>query len=622
MKRRIIWGLLTFLILISMLLASCGKTTTVAPTTTQSTTTTTTTSTTPVTSTSTTITTTTVTTSTSTTGKWWDSLGTPQYGGTLINRGTQNINSWDPYLGTGGTTGYDIYLECPFTGDYTTDPDIWDFSNSALPWNYITGFMLKSWETPNAYTVIFHLREDVYWQNIAPANGRQLVASDVVFHYNRQLGLGGGYTTPSPYYSAIAAWQPLQSVVATDKFTVTFNWKPGTSQVSILGIMMATGADNSIECPEAVTQWGNLNDWHHAIGTGPYILTDFVGDSSVTYTRNPNYWAHDMRWPQNKLPYIDTVKTLIIANNNTALAAFRVGKLDAYGGVPTANALALMKTNPEIVVKQVPLGTELTLDPRNDVAPFNNLKVRIALQHAINIPLIAQTYYQGYAVPWPASLTQNQMGIGGWGVGYLNWPQSTKDEYTYDPALATKMLADAGFASGIKTTFILQTDADQDLFLIVQSQLAAVNVTYDTTVMDSTSWQAYVLTGRKQMGLCARNQGILGFNFEILRQFMRFGTGPSYGTNYIQVNDTVCQKAYNDYQAVQTIEDARKILNDLNLYVATQHFAISISQPTSFNMVQPWVKGNPGRNTLGNCTFRSPGVIIWIDSAMKTSLGH
>jgi peptide/nickel transport system substrate-binding protein len=540
----------------------------------------------------------------------------------LINRGTQNINAWDPYLGTGGTTGYDIYLECPFTGDYTTDPNIWDFSNSALPWNYITGFLIKSWETPNAYTVIMHLREDVYWQNIAPVNGRQLVANDIVFHYNRQLGLGGGFTAVSPYYSGIAAWQPLLSVVATDKFTVTFNWKQGTSPVSILGIMMATGADNSIECPEAVTLWGNLNDWHHGIGTGPFIVSDFVSDSSITYTKNPGYWAHDMRWPQNKLPYIDTVKTLIIPTAATGLAAFRVGKIDGYGGVPVTSAMTLMKTNPEIIVKQVPLGTELTLDPRNDVAPFSNLKVRIAMQHAINIPLIAQTYYQGFATPWPATLTQSQMAAGGWGVAYPDWPQSTKDEYNYDPALAKQMLADAGFPNGLKTTFVLENDADQDLYQIVISQLAAVGITMDVTVMDSSSWQAYVLTGRKQMGLCARNQGLMGFNFEILRQFMRYGTGPSYGTNYIQVNDPVPQKAYNDYQTVQSIDAARKLLNDLNLYVATQHYAISIAQPSSFNMVQPWIKGNPGRNTMGNCTFRSPGVIIWIDKDLKTSLGH
>jgi len=38
---------------------------------------------------------------------------------------------------------------------------------------------------------------------------------------------------------------------------------------------------------EAVSLWGNLNDWHHAIGTGPFILTDFVDSSSASFVRNP-----------------------------------------------------------------------------------------------------------------------------------------------------------------------------------------------------------------------------------------------------------------------------------------------------------------------------------------------
>ena len=68
------------------------------------------------------------------------------------------------------------------------------------------------------------------------------------------------------------------------------------------------GADRTIENPEAVKQWGDLTDWHHAIGTGPFILTDFVGGSSATLVKNPNYWGYDERYPQNQLPYVDSVK--------------------------------------------------------------------------------------------------------------------------------------------------------------------------------------------------------------------------------------------------------------------------------------------------------------------------
>jgi len=536
----------------------------------------------------------------------------------------QNITQWDPYTSTNGQSGYAPYLSQLWNGDYSVDPAVWDFSIGWLPSQYAKGYMMTGWEMPNNYTVICHLRQDIYWQNIAPANGRQFVANDVVAHYNRILGLGG--QPPDTYYASVTAWAPLKSVVATDKFTVTFNWAPGTSSFAILTQMQAPGADDSFECPEAVAQWGNLYDWHHAIGTGPFILTDFVDSSSATYMANPNYWGKDLRWPNNKLPYIDELKVLIIPNYNTAEAAFRVGKIDSFTSMPVQDAVAMMKTNPEIVVKQVPKGNEYTLDPRNDVAPFNNLNVRIALQHAIDIPTIAKTYYQGFATPWPASLTENQMGLGGWGVAYPDWPDSTKAEYTYDPALAKKMLADAGFPNGFTTDLVLENDGDIDLYNIVQSELKAIGVTMTIQTMDAASWGSYVMTSHKEDALCARNQGLMGFNFDIYRQLMRYGL-KGYQTNYILVDDAYCQKEYAAALVAQSSDEIQKILHDVNLYIATQHFAISLAQPSSFNMVQPWIKGNPGANALGDALTGAGfadgcPIAVWIDQNLKTSMGH
>jgi len=507
-----------------------------------------------------------------------------------------------------------------FQGDYTVDPSIWDFSIGWLPIQYATGLLLSSYEMPNAYTVICHVRQDAYWQNLAPANGRQFVAADIVDHYDRILGMGNGYTTVSPYFASTSGWFPLISIVATDKFTVTFNWKQGTSPVSILTIMQASGADDAIECPEAVAAYTTvsspaLTNWHNAIGTGPYMLTDYTADSSITLTANPTYWEHDRRWPQNKLPYVTTRRTLIIASSATAEAAMRTGKIDAFNSMPVQDALNMMKTNHSIVVKQVPAGNELTIDPRDDLAPFNNVNVRIALQHAINIPLIASTLYQGYATPWPSSMTENQMAIGGWGDPYPDWPQALKDEYAFNPTLAKQMLADAGFVNGMNTDCVLESDADQDLWQVVQSELAAVGVNMTIRLMDSSSWQAYCITGHKQDALCARNSGFLGQNYDIFRQLMRLTTG--YQINYIMVSDPKIDAWYAAALVAQDVPTVQQILHDYDLYVAQQHLCISLAQPSSFNMVQPWIKGNPGANALGNY-----GNGIWIDQNLKKSMGY
>ena len=69
--------------------------------------------------------------------------------------------------------------------------------------------------------------------------------------------------------------------------------------------------------PEVIGQHGHMQDWKTAVGTGPYMLTDWVKGSAITYTKNPNYWGHDEKFPENRLPYLDEVKALIIPDPST-----------------------------------------------------------------------------------------------------------------------------------------------------------------------------------------------------------------------------------------------------------------------------------------------------------------
>ena len=163
---------------------------------------------------------------------------------------------------------------------------------------WTTGQLAQSWEFTNPNTFVVQLRQDVYWQNIAPANGRQFVASDVAFHYGREYGVSGDGFTKQQENAWQASYLPMQdliSVTATDKFTVAFVFKTPNPE-NIMEILEGAGrSDQCIECPDAVQLWGDVSDWHHAIGTGPFMLTDFVDSESATLTKNPNYWGYDER---------------------------------------------------------------------------------------------------------------------------------------------------------------------------------------------------------------------------------------------------------------------------------------------------------------------------------------
>ena len=259
MKKGVIWITFTGLMMLSMLLASCttSTTSTTAPAATSTTTTTITAPKTTSTSIATTTTSTIPTTTTS--GNWWDKLGKPQYGGEMTIRIDKDITGFDPYQ-SGLMTIQSAYMERLFTDNWTTDPAVFDYSIPYRPAEFVSGFQAQSWEFTGPGVFVIHLRQGIHWQNIAPAFGREFVASDVIFHMERVQGVNGVGTTS---LNANVAYRDVASVTAPDKYTVVMKWNVTNPEI-ILETMQAHGGDTCQENPEAVKQWGNLYDWHHA----------------------------------------------------------------------------------------------------------------------------------------------------------------------------------------------------------------------------------------------------------------------------------------------------------------------------------------------------------------------
>jgi ABC-type transport system substrate-binding protein len=375
----------------------------------------------------------------------------------------------------------------------------------------------------------------------------------------------------------------------------------------------------AIEAREAVEKWGDLNDWHHAIGTGPFILQDFLSGDSATMTRNPNYWGHDERYPQNKLPYIDKFRIVIIPDDDSALEAMRNRKIDIMDEVSLKQAQAMQKTNPEILQIQDPTGTTCTIDPRNDKSPFNDIRVRKAMQMAIDLPAIAKTYYDGTVDPHPSSLTS--VYLKGWGFPYDEWPQDLKDEYAYNPALAKQLLADAGYPNGFKTNIVADAMWDLDVLPIIKLYFADVGIDMEIRVMDTAIWNDFVRVGRKHDQL-AYGAGTLGRTHVPMMQLHRFQTGDLI-SNSLMVSDPVFDSFYSKAMEATSTDEVKQILKDANDRVARQHYAVSLLTPKTFDLCQPWVKGYNGQfgSTCGH--MGSPQRLFffparfWIDQDVK-----
>jgi peptide/nickel transport system substrate-binding protein len=316
---------------------------------------------------------------------------------------------------------------------------------------------------------------------------------------------------------------------------------------------------------------------------------------------------------------VDKLKFLIIPDDNEAIEAMRNGKIDVIEGLSFHQAQALLKTNPELTQfsrLRVSCGT---LDPRNDRPPFNDIRVRKAMQMAIDLPAIAGNYYGGSADPYPQTLTSSDMIE--WGFPYAKWPQDLKDEYVYNPAEAKKLLTDAGYADGFKTNIVADAAEPLKLLQIVKSYLAAVGIDMEIRTMDSAALATCQTNREYDQMVDGTSGGTLGMVNEPLYHLQRFQTG--FKVNFPMVNDPVFDAFLPKAIATRNIDELKQVLRDANERVARQHYAISLVQPRLFGVTQPWLKGYSGQfgaQVNHNQLLSFYLARFWIDQNAKKSM--
>jgi len=111
---------------------------------------------------------------------------------------TKNFVGFDPYSSSSQETMESAWLERLFSDNWTIDPSVFNFVYSFVQ-RILSGQLAKSYEFTDPGTLVIQLQQGVHWQNIPPLNGREFVAADVVYHYDRLWGMGDGFTTPSPF---------------------------------------------------------------------------------------------------------------------------------------------------------------------------------------------------------------------------------------------------------------------------------------------------------------------------------------------------------------------------------------------------------------------------------------
>ena len=234
----------------------------------------------------------------------------------------------------------------------------------------------RDWKMTDTTTFEFSLRDDVVWQDLQPVNGRRLVASDIVYSYERQRH--DGMPNGALLHSADDVEAPSDDLLRVKLLAPDADFL----------ITLANG-HSKIVAREAVELNGDLLEGP-TVGSGPWILEEADSDLVFSFRRNENYFDED-------LPLLDMLRIHTIVDEDTAYAAFRVNNVDVHRLHPD-QWKAFIQQKPDasmLAFKEIGRGLEVGF--KSTETPFDDLRVRRAAMLAMRPNRAIEEIWQGMA---------------------------------------------------------------------------------------------------------------------------------------------------------------------------------------------------------------------------------
>jgi len=540
----------------------------------------------------------------------------PQYGGTLtISLGGGNITQITPAKGPQGAIIKELIYEYYLQAGWEKGPagtNEFQYDGYFMGPEQATGALCESFEMPDAYTTIWHVRPGVHFQNKAPAWGREYTADDAI---RIQEAI---WTAPWSY-SYIDPATPEEDRAKIEKLDdMTFK----TTSTNTFPLSPSIGSGNWQFAPEILereTPEGELpweNDWKYMCGTGPFILKDFVEDSAWEFVRNDNYWQHDPLHPDNQLPYIDRIIGVDIPDVAVYYSALQTGKLDK-GEVGSLDKAETFRVQfPEMLNASGAASFSRVMFMRTDIEPFNDVRVRQALMLGFDNQRMVDEYYRGDALVmgWPIQ-------PGGEGFTPLDeLPDELRELWEYHPDKAKELLADAGYPDGFDTDIQVGWPDAEEIALIVADDWKKIGVNAEVNRIDYSTWSGYLW-----------NKSFPAFSItwwgnswpHLASSHCSGGIFPATVDSFSNVIDPVAEEAYSEWLSMVLPEQAEEraaMWKTESQRIMGKCWVIYTPTPYPLLFWWPWLKNFYGISTMVSSSEVGSNTVlryVWIDRDLK-----
>jgi len=359
----------------------------------------------------------------------------PKRGGTLVYASSADTITLDPAYG-GDTIStapefmiYDYLVR--YTPDLRLKPDL------ALSW------------TSEGTTWTFKLRQGVKFTDGTPFN-----AGAVKAHFDRMIG-------PEKPFRA-SYWVPyVESVAVIDDATVQFRTKFADAAFPT----RVAGIGAAMESPAAFQQYGK-DLARHPVGTGPFKLLEWVNGERLVMVRNDDYWGAKT--------LLDRVLIRPIADDSARMIALTSGDVQLALHIPPEQ-VSRISQDPHLAVQTNETLWSFFVGMNVLKKPFSDLRVRQALNYAVDQVAIVRALYGNLAEPLHGIIPRGMAGY------------ATVAGYPYDAAKAKQLLAEAGYPNGFSTQLVGPKGRylkDYELEQAIQQQLQASGVTVDLQIVE------------------------------------------------------------------------------------------------------------------------------------------